>query len=156
MNNAEALKAMNLAVQKTLKTMAATDVEMLSPTVKSRVESLGDVSGEMELFQPFNGGVIALSFPKETIFFLLGRIYRTDFVEIDGQVEDGVGELLNVIHGQFRSITASFSPGALASPPQVVVGPRQLVTHTHSGPTLVVPFRVGPGPHVFHVYLQVA
>ena len=154
MNNAEALKAMNFAVQKTLKTMASTDVEMLDPSIEPHVESLGDVSGEIQLYQPFNGGVIALSFPKETIFFLLGRIYRTDFMEIDDTVEDGVGELLNVIHGQFRSITASFSPGVLASQPSVEAGPRQLVTQSGAAPTLVVPFRAGP--HIFYVHLQVA
>ncbi len=154
MTNAEAVKAMNLAVQKTLKTMAGTDVVMLDPSVKSQVETLGDVSGEMHLFQPFKGGVIALSFPKETIFFILNRIYQSDFDEIDASVEDGVGELLNVIHGQFRSITASFSAGALASPPQVVVGRRHKLAQDESARTLIVPFRTGP--HLFHVYLQVA
>jgi chemotaxis protein CheX len=153
-NSAEVVKAMNIAVQITLKTMAQADVVMLDPLVKPHFESQGDVSGEMQLFQPFNGGMIALSFPKETIFHILSRIYRVDFVEIDRNVEDGVGELLNVIHGQFRTLTASYGSGALASPPKVVVGQDSTDAQARSVETLVVPFRLGS--HHFHVYLQVA
>ena len=146
------LRAIDQAVKKTMMTMAGVEPTMLAHLVKNEVDSYGDVSGIMSLVHPRSEGTIVLSFQKETIFYILARIYKRSFNDIDFNVKDGVGELINVIYGQFRALTVSQFNGMRLTPPYVVTCDAHRVNGANRGPTIVIPFRVDG--HVFHIAFQ--
>src|SRR4051812_1077238 len=62
----------------------------------------GDVTGILGMVQVRMEANLIISFEKATIFGILGRLYKKEFKEIDRSVQQGVGELTNIIYSMMK------------------------------------------------------
>ena len=103
----------------------------------------GDVSGIVGLVQERIEGVLIVSFPRDTIFAILGMIYGRKFSEIDNSIKAGVGELTNIIFGVVKSNLNRNGFTFKMALPNVIIGAQHVITNP--GTTLVIPFRTEAG-----------
>lgn len=112
----------------------------------------GDVSGIMALERDQIEGSLVLSFPKETIFFILGRVYGQDFLDVDASVQDAVGEFTNIIYGGVKLGLKKAGHDFKMALPSVVIGDKHRVLGSAVSGSLTLPFDLGG--HPFHVSIQ--
>ena len=118
---------------------------------KANVHS--DISGLMVMSQTQADGAMILSFPKETIFHVLAKIYRKSFSDLNQSVQQGVGEFTNVIFG---GLIANLNKSGYAfqmGQPSVVIGNQHIVVQSKSGQRMTIPFEIENYP--FHVTVQI-
>lgn len=104
------------------------------------IEILGDVSGIITLMQETLNGTFVVTFPKETILAMLGRIYRKPFTEVNSSVKSGVGELTNMIYGATKANLNRAGYAFKMARPSVIIGDQHTVLGCSSGPGLLIPF----------------
>ncbi len=138
-----------------LKTMAFTEARPGKPFVKGDRLALGVISAVIEL----NGqgmGSLALSFDEPCIMDLLGKMLGEPPRQIDSEVADAVGELVNMIAGDGRRILAEEGLTLSASIPRMISGPGHRLAHRFPGPVLGIPFTTGAGGLTVEVCLRPA
>lgn len=115
---------------------------------------IGDVSGIVGMVQEKNEAVLVLSFKKETIFFIVSKMYKRPFQEIDKTIRDCVGELSNIIYGTLKK--ALNSRGYFFKPaiPNVVVGNDHTISNVFTGQSLVIPFTTEAGQFFIQITVQ--
>lgn len=139
------VKELNFGVYSTFTSMFA-----LKPTadrhfIDQECRTNGDVSGIVGLTQERVEGALIVSFPKETIFLILGKMYKKQFLEIDKSVKAGVGELTNIIFGVVKTNLNKSGHSFKMAIPNVIIGPQHTVAIANSGSTLVIPFKTEVG-----------
>lgn len=90
------------AVEKTFVTMFGIKVTSSFKTISREAIPAGDVTAIMQLSQTEPQGALVLAFPQATLFGLLKKFYKRDFVEIDQTVMNAAGEITNIIFGGFK------------------------------------------------------
>jgi CheY-specific phosphatase CheX/anti-anti-sigma regulatory factor len=79
----------------------------------------GDVSGVMHMDCPVFKGLFIVTFPKQTIFNIAGKMLGTTFTESNKMVFSAVGELANIIFSQGRKELNSKGYGIEISLPKI-------------------------------------
>lgn len=120
--------------------------------VLESIDILGDVSGIITLMQETLNGTFVVTFPKETILEMLGRIYRRQFTEITPSVRSGVGELTNMIYGATKASLNRSGYNFKMARPNVIIGDQHTVLGCSPGPGLLIPFSTPIGD--FNVILS--
>ncbi len=113
-----------------------------------------DISGIVTIIQERVEGALIVSFPKETIFHILARIYRQPFLEINTSVQQGVGEFANIIYGIMKTNLNKSGYKLKMALPHVVMGDQHKVVNTLSQPIMIVPLTIS-SQYTFHVTLQI-
>lgn len=113
----------------------------------------GDISGIMNLVQEQHDGVLIVTFPKDTIFHILARIYGTQFTDINSSVQQAVGEFTNVIYGGVKTSVNKSGYKFKMALPSVVIGDQHKVVNPSTGTTMVVPFTING--YAFHITIQI-
>lgn len=146
-------------VQKIIQGVHATFVNMVGITPRAQghkilheIDILGDVSGIITLMQETMNGTFVVSFPKETILAMLGRIYKKPFTEITPSVKSGVGELTNMIYGATKASLNRTGYAFKMARPNVILGEQHTVLGGAPGPSLLIPFSTTIGD--FNVILS--
>lgn len=111
-----------------------------------------DISGIITMVQEQTDGVMVVSFPKETIFHILARIYQQNFLDLNSSVQQGVAEFSNIIYCQIKTNLNKSGFNLRMALPNVVIGDQHKVVNSSHGPALVVPFTISN--YTFHVILQ--
>ena len=114
----------------------------------------GDVSGIVGIAQLEAEGTLVVSFPKETIFKLLEKMYKKPFTEVDKSVRDGVGELTNMIFGVFKTNLNRNGFAFQMAIPSVVAGGNHTITVGDEGQSLVIPYDSPQGSFVVQIRLN--
>jgi chemotaxis protein CheX len=113
-----------------------------------------DVSGIINLVQERVEGVLVVSFPKETIYHVLARIYGTEFHDVNRRVQDAVGEFTNVIYSTMKTSLNKGGHKLKMALPNVIIGDQhKVVSPTLNGTTMTIPFNFGP-VYTFHITVQ--
>lgn len=114
----------------------------------------GDVSGIVGMVQEKNEAVLVLTFKKETIFYIVSKMYKRPFQEIDKTIRDCVGELSNIIYGTLKK--ALNSRGFIFKPaiPNVIVGNDHSISNMFTGKSLVIPFSTEAGEFYIQITVQ--
>ena len=107
--------------------------------------SQGDISGFVTLSQDRVEGALIVTFPQDTIFGILGRLYKRQFTEIDKSVRQGVGEVTNMVFGVFKTNLINYGFSFKMVIPSVVIGEAHKVSIYMPGKTLVIPFETEVG-----------
>ncbi|MGZ3652892.1 MAG: chemotaxis protein CheX, partial [Bdellovibrionota bacterium] len=82
---------------KTLQTMAGVKSKKRTAGIQKLGRTFqGNIVGINTVTSPSFNGIIAISFPQETILNLVGKITGAPFTEINSLVQSAVGEILNV------------------------------------------------------------
>lgn len=140
------VKEINFGVYSTFTSMFGLKPAPEKFFVEQECKVNGDVSGVVGLTQDRVEGALIVSFPQQTIFNILGKMYKKEFVEVDKSVRAGVGELTNIVFGVVKTNLNKSGFGFKMAIPNVVVGDQHTVAITNPGTTLVIPFQTESGP----------
>lgn len=136
-----------------LKTMAFVDPKPGKPYLKNDGLARGDVSGIIGFTGTLSGSM-ALSFSENAILKIVSNMFGEEIKEINGDIEDAVGELTNIISGVARKKLESFGLTVLAAIPTVVSGKGHSIKHVLGGKSIVIPFETEDGPFVVDVCMS--
>lgn len=139
------VKEINFGVYSTFTSMFGLKPTAERHMVDQECRANGDVSGIVGLTQDRVEGALIVSFPKDTIFQILGKMYKKQFFEIDKSVKAGVGELTNIIFGVVKTNLNKNGYGFKMAIPNVIIGDQHTVAITNAGTTLVIPFKTESG-----------
>lgn len=131
-------------VEKNVRDVFLSMFNLEAETGKPRFEqdhvNQGDVSGTVGMVQEEMEGTLTVSFPKRTIFNILGQIYGREFTTVDQSVKEGVGELTNVIYSMIKRGLNDTGYAFKMAIPDIIVGDNHQIFKIQTGPTLVLPF----------------
>lgn len=138
----------------TMKVQASVETTSLPPALKETHPQNIDIIGVISLVSSIYEGSISLCFPKETFIALCNKLFGENHTEINSEIEDAAGELLNMIFGTAKAqLNAQFDYQILKALPAVISGQR-LKLKQSKGPTIVLPFSSPVGP--FQLEIEVA
>lgn len=143
--NDSLVKEINFGVYSTFTSMFGLKPNPATHFLEQECHARGDVSGIVGLTQDRVEGALIVSFPKETIFQILGKMYKKQFVDIDKSVKAGVGELTNIIFGVVKTNLNKSGYKFKMAIPNVIVGDQHTIAMTNPGTTLVIPFQTESG-----------
>jgi chemotaxis protein CheX len=96
-------------------------------------------------------GSVCVCFPEKTFLLILGSMLGETFASLTSDVEDGAGELTNIIFGSAKKILNERGHSIEKSLPKVVSGKGLLFYQPPWKPTIILPFKTDKGP--FHVQI---
>jgi chemotaxis protein CheX len=138
----------------TLKVQCSIDAKAKKLFVKgSAPQPAVDIAGVIGITSEAFNGSIAICFPQATFLAVMGSLLGETFTTITKDVEDGAGELLNIIFGQAKVALNEKGYGISKAIPTIVSGQALQVRHLTHTPTIVVPFETSVGP--FHIEIGV-
>lgn len=143
--NEALVKEINVGVHNTFASMFGVKPTPEKHFLEKECHAKGDVSGIVGMTQDRVEGALIVSFPKETIFAILSKMYKKQFTEIDKSVKAGVGELTNIIFGVVKTNLNKNGFGFKMAIPNVIVGDQHTAAITNPGATLVIPFQTESG-----------
>ncbi|MGZ3770806.1 MAG: chemotaxis protein CheX [Bdellovibrio sp.] len=132
-------------VNQTFSQMLGVKPQAMPPVEMSECRLEGDVSGLISVVGQDVNGVLLLTFPKETIFALLEKIYRKKIDSLNPSVKSGVGELTNVVFGVLKTSLNKQGFGIKMAIPSVILGDQHTVISVGEGPHLMMPFKTDKG-----------
>ncbi len=138
------------AAMHVLKTMAEIEAKPGKPFLKNGDVARGDVSAVIGITGAAQGSM-ALIFTEECIKNIASNLLGEDFVEVNNEVRDAVGELTNMICGDARRRLAEQGFVLQAGIPSIIDGKGHSIGHIADGPHLVVPFDTSNGSFMVEV-----
>ncbi len=127
-----------------LKTMAMIEPKAGKPYIKKGTQAKGDVSGIIGMTGSASGS-LALSFTEGCILKIVSNMLGEDHKEINGDVNDAVGEITNMISGVARKRLEGDGFNIVAAIPTVVSGKNHSILHVLGGPSVIIPFQTPEG-----------
>lgn len=155
--NDELLRELHQGIDTTFQNMFGIKTTPGQHAVSEATVLRGDVSGIINLMQDAARenveGSLILSFPNETIFAMLSKIYNRPFTSVDKNVRSGVGELTNIVFGVFKANLNKTGFSFQMALPNVIFGENHEVSVGRPGRALTIPFESAVG--TFEVTLTV-
>ncbi|NQY99687.1 MAG: chemotaxis protein CheX [Bdellovibrionales bacterium] len=145
-----------VATKTALEVQADTEVSVLKPYVKKEAlpYDIG-IAGVISLITDGFTGSITLCFPTQTFLDIYNKMFEEDNKEINEELEDFAGELLNIIYGQAKVILNDELGHELQKAlPAVLTSEKLKIRHTGQGPVFVLPFDSQLGK--FHIEIEMA
>lgn len=144
-----------LATTKVLQMQASTKATTGQVYKKSPHEKFqGDISGVIGLISEAFSGSVVISFPSQTFLKIMSRMLGEEYTTITKEIEDGAGELTNIIFGQAKALLNEQGFGIKTALPSVIMGNDHSVLPMTSGPRVVVPFESDAGPFFIEICLS--
>lgn len=100
--NEEVVSILADSVKMVLETTFGLSLDLKEQRMSPSPIATGDISGVIGIFQAHQEGNMILSFPKETLFYALEKVYGTQMTELNEVVTGAAGELTNMVYGQFK------------------------------------------------------
>jgi chemotaxis protein CheX len=139
------------AVRNTFRTMLEEDPAGTRPRAKLAPFPLYDISGVIGI----SGGLVgsaALSFPESTALKVVSRFVQGKFTQVNPEVTDGIGELVNIVAGSALPGLEGYA--CSISLPTVVTGKSHALRSPGQAPSMVVAFGSSFGPFALEVTLR--
>ena len=133
-----------------LETMAAVESIPGKAYLKNGSVAKGDVSGIVGITGDTEGS-LSITFSKDCILYIVGRMFGENPDSINEEVKDAVGELTNMISGDSRRRLEEVGYHFSGSVPTVISGYSHEVRHITKGPVLSVPFHAQVGKFTLEV-----
>lgn len=126
-----------------LKVQCNLECQPAKPFLKSENSDLqsADIAGVIGISSPHFRGSISICFSESTFLLLISRMLGEEFSEISDELEDGAGELLNMIFGHAKRILNEKGYAIDKAIPTVVRGKGVTVNHISEQGTIVLPFK---------------
>ena len=139
----------------TFRIQCATELVPEKMYVKGKTSKLKvGIAGVIGLTSKGFNGSIAICYPKEMFLKLMERMLGESFPDITSDLEDGAGELLNMIFGHAKTILNEQGHAIEKAIPTIVRGDQLEVRHLTQSTTLVIPFTSDIGPIHIEVSIQ--
>jgi len=136
-----------------LETMAMVQPEVGKPYLKKGNIAKGDVSAIIGMTGSARGS-LALSFTEKCILKIVSNMLGENYININDEVRDAVGEITNMISGVARKNLESQGFNILAAIPTVISGKDHCILHVLGGPSIIIPFETPNGPFFVDVCLS--
>lgn len=141
------------ATTNVLETMAFIACKAGKPYLKKDDIATGDVTGVIGLTGDKNG-TIAVTFDENSILKIVSNMFGEEMAELNHEISDAVGELVNMISGQARRELEEGGKVFDAAIPSVISGKGHSVTHYTDGPKIAIPFTTDNGRFTIEVCLE--
>lgn len=135
-----------------LKTMAFVEPRAGAPYLKKDCVARGDISGIIGLTGDAKGS-LALSFSESCILRIVSNMLGEEMCEVNGDINDAVGEITNMVSGVARKHLEKDGLNITAAIPTVVAGKNHSIIHVMGGPSIIIPFTIDAGPFVVDICL---
>ena len=132
-----------------LTTMASLEPQVGKPAVKQGLAAPGIISGVIALKGSNVDGSVAISLAEPVILDIARRMLCEEFTEVDGEIQDLVGELTNMMAGGGKAALSEQGHEFELTLPRVLVGEGHEINHAVEAQTISVPFTTDVGE--FHV-----
>lgn len=99
-------------------------------------------------------GSISICFPRATFLKIMGRMLGEDYQEVTSDLEDGAGELLNIIFGHAKRVLNEKNYAIEKAIPSIARGTGLSVKHFTPKPTVVLPFSSDAGDFEIEVAMD--
>lgn len=136
-----------------LSSLAFTEAHVGKPYLKRDAVAQGDVSGIVGLSGEARG-TISVTFTKPCILKIVSKMFGEEITEINDEVKDAVGEILNIVSGNGRQRLQGVGKTVKGAIPTVITGKDHIITHMTSHPIIAVPFNTENGSFTFEVCFE--
>ncbi|MEI7671274.1 MAG: chemotaxis protein CheX [Deltaproteobacteria bacterium] len=136
-----------------LKMMAFVEPKAGAPYLKKDDVAHGDISAIIGMTGAARGS-LALSFSEASILKIVSNMLGEEISEINGDIQDAVGEITNMVSGAARKNLEAVGLIVTAAIPTVVSGKNHSIIHVMGGPSIIIPFEIDAGAFVVDVCLS--
>jgi chemotaxis protein CheX len=136
-----------------LSSLAFTQANVGKPYLKKDNVAQGDVSGVVGLSGEANG-TISVTFSRTCILKIVSKMFGEEVVEINDEVKDAVGEILNIVSGNGRQKLQGMGKTLKGGIPTIITGKNHTISHITSKPIIAVPFNTENGDFTFEVCFE--
>ena len=136
-----------------LSSMALTTATAGTPYLKKDARARGDVTGIVGLIGEARG-TISMSFTESCILSIVSTMFGEEMTEINDEVKDAVGEILNIVSGQARQKLETMGRLLKGSIPTVISGRNHTITHITRQPIVAVPFESEKGSFTIEICIE--
>jgi len=133
----EWINAFILATRDTFQKMLLTEVEAGKPYLLTAESNMKDISGMIGLSGTIKGAVV-IGFPEKSALNTVNKFLGEHFTELNHDVSDAIGELVNIIAGYVKKFIQNEKFGI--SLPSTARGSKHMVYMPKYAPTIVIPF----------------
>lgn len=141
----------------TLKVQCGMEARPGKPFRKAGEEGvIVDIAGVIGITSPSFKGSISIAFPAKTFLGIMEKMLGEKFETITKDVEDGAGELLNMIYGAAKTVLNTKGYALEKALPSVVTGRGVHVRQLTAAPIIVVPFETEVGAFQIEICLEPA
>ncbi len=117
-------------------------------------EMSADVAGVIGMTSSQFVGAIAITFSKATYLEVMGKMFGEEFQAITQDIEDGAGELLNIIFGHAKAKLNNNGHDIERAIPSVVQGETFEMQNLTPTPSIVMPFQTEKGTFEIEIGLS--
>ena len=142
-----------IAVQNVFKTMLGVEIVMGKPALKTTRLTSAEVTGVIG-FAGNKRGSFSLAFTKDSALFLYKSMVGESITDISADVVDAIGEITNIISGQFRAEIEKLGYKLSATLPTVVVGHNIEINFITKVPIIALPFTFEAGDTKGQLFLD--
>ena len=136
-----------------LSSLAFTNAHVGAPYLKTNNVASGDISGIVGLTGQAKA-TISVSFSKKCILSIVSRMFGEQVREINDEVKDAVGEILNIVSGHGRKELEARGTSMKGAIPTIITGKNHTITHITTDSVIAVPFFTENGDFTFEVCLE--
>jgi len=152
--NVEFINPFLSAMLNVLATMAQTEATPGKPYIKKDSKARGDVTGIVGLAGKQAKGSLAISFSKEAILHIAAKMLGEPATDFNSEIADVVGEITNMVSGGAKKILADQGFKFAMAIPTTIMGNSHSITHSASGPVILIPFEIEQGGFFIEVCLE--
>ncbi len=142
--NVELAKPFIKAAVDVLSMMAMVTPRPGKPYVKKNSNAVGDVTGIVGITGDMNG-TISITFTKNCAVTIVKNMLGDDIQDIVQDVQDAVGEIVNMVSGQARAGLVEQGLNFSGSTPSVIMGDNHTISHISSATIMAIPFSTDAG-----------
>jgi chemotaxis protein CheX len=141
---------------KVMATQASTTLKAGKPYVKTGDDPFPiEIAGMIGLhsLSGFKGSLV-ICFQTRTFLRIYSNMVGEEAKEITPEIQDGAGEIINIIYGQAKTILNEQGFKLEMALPSVLVGEKLKIRHQARAQTIVVPFESDVGPLFIEVVVE--
>jgi len=136
-----------------LSSIAFTKATAGKPYLKKDAIAKGDISGVVGLSGEARG-TLSVSFSKTSILSIVSKMFGEPIEDINDEVRDAVGEILNIVSGLARQKLETKGRVLKGAIPTVITGENHSITHIPKQPIIAIPFATENGHFTIEVCLE--
>jgi CheY-specific phosphatase CheX len=110
-----------------------------------------DIAASMGMMSKTVSGSVALGFKESTFLKIMGKMLGEEYTAITQEVEDGCGELLNIIFGQAKRVFNDNGHLFGKTLPTIFIGQSLRVRQLTPNPAFIIPFESDLGQMVIEL-----
>ena len=149
------IKTFVLAALETLKVQCQFSAKAGKPFQKGQGVELGiSIAGVIGITSSSFSGSIAVGFPTPTYLKIMSGMLGEEYTEITPDLEDGAGELINIIFGCAKKTLNDKGHNISRAIPSVVRGEKLRLMHMTKTPIIVIPFESPEGAFQIEIVLE--